>query len=77
MKFVLFLVVASIAVRSLMSRPSLGDRKLADSAHPFKSNPYEDILEELEGANLRFAASHVSLMRISMRNNTFIIILKI
>jgi len=60
MKFVILLVIASITAPSLMS--SLGDKKLADSSHPFKNNPYEDILEELKGAHLRFAATHVSLM---------------
>ena len=61
MKFVILLVIASITAPSLMS--SLGDKNLADSSRSFKSNAYEDILEELKGAHLRFAASHVSLKR--------------
>lgn len=38
---------------------SLGEGKLV------KSHPYEDVLEELKGAHLRFAASHVSLININ------------
>ena len=62
---ILLLLIASITISSLISG-LLGDSKtllLADSAHrrQFKSNPYENILEELNGAHLRFAASHVSL----------------
>lgn len=73
MKFVIFLFIGSVVAPSLMN--SLGDKKLVDSAHPFKSNPYEDILEELKGAHIRFAATHVSLMR-TKRNTFNIIILK-
>jgi len=62
------LLIASIAIPSLIS--SLGDNDLVGSAHhlrQLKSNPYEDILEELDGAHLRFAASHLSLIHPNIR----------
>ena len=55
------IVLYFIAISSLL----LSSRVLAmvigsEHRNQFRENSYEDILEELNGAHLRFAASHVS-----------------
>jgi len=58
MRVTLLLIIALSAVNSL-ENPKLVDSR---HDHQFTTNSYyEEILEELNGAHLRFAASHVSL----------------
>lgn len=62
MEVALLLIIAYITAPS--SARSLESHKFMDSEHgnQFSTNSYyERILEELDGAHLRFAASHVSL----------------
>ena len=63
MKCVFLLLIAYSAMAPPLIS-SIGDKELVDSSQldQFKTNNlYEDILEEMNGAHLRIAASHVSL----------------
>ncbi len=58
MRVTILLIIALSAVSSL-ENPKLVDSR---HGHQFTTHSYyEEILEELNGAHLRFAASHVSL----------------
>ena len=61
-KVALLLVITSITATSPIFKSSLENYKLNDfeHGHRFSTNSYyNEILEELNGAHLRFAASHV------------------
>ena len=62
MKCVFFLLIAYSAMAPPLIS-GIGAKELVDSSQldQFKTNNlYEDILEEMSGAHLRIAASHVS-----------------
>lgn len=56
---VLYFVISS----SLLSSPVFAAVVDSEHCNQFKTNSYEDILEELNGAHLRCAASHVSYIQ--------------
>jgi len=56
-KIVLYLTIISSL---LLPSPVLAMVIDTEHRNQFSANSYEDILEELNGAHLRFAASHVS-----------------